>query len=80
MTGVPQGELTVARICAILHLGRAGYYRHFRASAPRQEETSVRDAIQRIALKNRFYGLEARARAAGCQAVPRPDCGLAALH
>jgi putative transposase len=54
MTGVPQGELTVARLCAISHLGRAGYYRHFRASAPRQEETSVRDAIQRIALKNRF--------------------------
>jgi putative transposase len=56
MTGVPQGELTVARLCAISHLGRASYYRHFRASAPRQEETSVRDAIQRIALKNRFYG------------------------
>jgi hypothetical protein len=56
MTGVPQGELTVARLCAISHLGRADYYRHFRASAPRQEETSVRDAIQRIALKNRFYG------------------------
>jgi transposase len=49
MTGVPQGELTVARL-------RAGYYRHFRASAPRQEETSVCDAIQRIALKSRFYG------------------------
>jgi len=56
MTGVPQGELTVARLCALSHLGRAGYYRHFRASAPRQEETSVRDAIQCIALKNRFYG------------------------
>src|SRR5215472_18316913 len=56
MTGVPQGELTVARLCALSHLGRAVYYRQFRASAPRQEETSVRDAIQRIALKNRFYG------------------------
>jgi len=40
MTGVPQSELTVARLCALSHLGRAGYYRHFRASAPRQEETT----------------------------------------
>ena len=55
-TPVPQGELTVARLCALAHLSRAGYYRSFRASAPRQEETCVRDAIQRIALKNRFYG------------------------
>lgn len=43
-------------MCALAHVSRAGYYRSFRASAPRQEETSVRDAIQRIALKNRFYG------------------------
>jgi transposase InsO family protein len=55
-TPVPQGDLTVARMCALAHLNRAGYYRSFRASAPRQEETCVRDAIQRIALKNRFYG------------------------
>ena len=55
-TPVPQGEFTVARMCALAHLNRAGYYRSFRASAPRQEETCVRDAIQRIALKNRFYG------------------------
>jgi putative transposase len=57
MTGpLPQGELTVARMCALTGLSRASYYRHWRASAPRQEETSVRDAIQKIALKNRFYG------------------------
>jgi len=31
---------------------RAGYYRHWKASAPRQEETAVRDAIQRVALEN----------------------------
>ncbi len=55
-TPVQQGELTVARLCALAHLSRAGYYRSFRASAPRQEEMCVRDAIQRIALKNRFYG------------------------
>jgi putative transposase len=52
----PQGELTVARMCTLASLSRASYYRHWQASAPRQEETAVRDAIQRIALKNRHYG------------------------
>jgi putative transposase len=52
----PQGELTVERMCALAGVNRAGYYRQWRASAPRQEETEVRDAIQRIALENRRYG------------------------
>ena len=52
----PQGELTVERMCALAGVSRAGYYRHWRASAPRQEETAVRDAIQRVALANRHYG------------------------
>ncbi len=52
----PQGELTVERMCALAGVSRAGYYRHWRASAPRQEETAVRDAIQRVALANRRYG------------------------
>jgi putative transposase len=44
-------------MCALAGVSRAGYYRHFQASAPRQEEACVRDAIQRIALANRFsYG------------------------
>jgi len=53
---LPQGDLTVSRMCALTGLSRASYYRHWRASAPREEETSVRDAIQCIALQNRFYG------------------------
>jgi transposase InsO family protein len=48
--------LTVERMCAVAGVSRAGYYRHWRASAPRQEETGVRDAIQRAALANRRYG------------------------
>lgn len=52
----PQGELTVERMCALTGVNRAGYYRHWRRSVPRQEETAVRDAIQRIALSNRRYG------------------------
>ena len=52
----PQGELTVERMCVSARVNRAGYYRQWRASAPRQEETAVRDAIQRVALGNRRYG------------------------
>ena len=52
----PQGDLTVERMCALSGVNRAGYYRHWKRSAPRQEETAVRDLIQQVALKNRFYG------------------------
>jgi len=51
----PQG-MPVERMCALARVSRAGYYRHFQASAPRQEETGVRDAVQRAALENRYYG------------------------
>ncbi len=53
---LPQGELAIARMCILAGVSRAGYYRHWSASAPRQEETAVRDAIQRIAVANRWYG------------------------
>jgi putative transposase len=53
---LPQGELTVERMCALAGVSRAGYYRHWGASAPRAEETGVRDAIQRLALLNKHYG------------------------
>ena len=56
MTPRPQGTLTVDRMCRLAGVSRAGYYRHWQASTPRQEETAVRDAIQRIALANRRYG------------------------
>jgi transposase InsO family protein len=48
--------LTVERMCGLAGINRAGFYRHWQASAPRQEETEVRDAIQRVALANRRYG------------------------
>jgi putative transposase len=53
---LPQGELTVERMCALAGVSRAGYYRHWAVSAPHQEETAVRDAIQRLALAHRHYG------------------------
>lgn len=51
-----QGGLTVERMCVLAGVSRAGYYRHLAASAPRAEETGVRDAIQRLALAHRHYG------------------------
>jgi putative transposase len=53
---LPQGELTIERLCTLAGVSRAGYYRHWGASAPRQEETGVRDAIQRLALVHPHYG------------------------
>ena len=44
------------RMCALLEVSRAGYYRHWRSSAPRLEESELRDAIQRLALSHRHYG------------------------
>src|SRR5712672_4398959 len=52
----PQGELSIEQMCILARVSRAGYYRRWKASMPRQEETAVRDAIQRIVLANRRYG------------------------
>lgn len=51
-----QGHMTVERMCALAGVSRAGYYRAWQASAPREEATALRDAIQRIAVTNRRYG------------------------
>ena len=52
----PQGELTVERMCALARVNRAGYYRHWKACAPREEQTAARDAVQRTALAHPRYG------------------------
>jgi len=51
-----QGGLGIERMCWLSGVSRAGYYRHWRASAPREEETELRDAVQRAVLANRRYG------------------------
>jgi putative transposase len=56
MSRYPQGDLTIEALCMLAGVSRAGYYRHWERSAPRQEATAVRDAIQRAALANRRYG------------------------
>jgi putative transposase len=49
-------EVSIEAACGAAQVSRAGYYRHFDEHAPRQAETELRDRIQRVALKNRFYG------------------------
>jgi putative transposase len=53
---LPQGELTIERMCVLAQVSRAGYYRHFVASAPRQAETALRAEMQRVSVANRRYG------------------------
>ena len=43
-------------MCEIAGVSRAGYYRAWQASAPRAEQTALRDTIQRLALAHRHYG------------------------
>jgi putative transposase len=43
-------------MCALAGVSRAGYYRHWQASRPRQEETALRDRLQCLALEKRHYG------------------------
>jgi putative transposase len=52
-SSVPQGSsTTIERLCRQAKVSRAGYYRFWRTSAPRVHDTTVRDAIQRLALAN----------------------------
>jgi len=46
----------VERMCELSGVSRAGFYRHWEASAPRQADTSVRDTVQQIVVAKRFYG------------------------
>ena len=54
-SSVPQGQVTIERLCRLARVSRAGYYRLWQASAPRQHDTAVRDAIQRVVLANGRY-------------------------
>jgi len=51
-----EGVLDVSRACELARVSRAGLYREYAEHEPRQEELELRDAIQKIALQNRFYG------------------------
>jgi putative transposase len=49
---VSQGSLKIERLCRVAGVSRPGYYRFWQSSAPRAHDTTVRSAIQRLALAN----------------------------
>jgi putative transposase len=51
-----EGSLSMGRACDLARVSRAGFYRSYDEHEPRQADMTLRDAIQRIALENRFYG------------------------
>jgi putative transposase len=60
MSPHPQGnlsvEFSVERLCNLAGVSRAGYYREWAISSPREEDSAVRDLVQRAAIANRRYG------------------------
>ncbi len=52
----PARAWSVERMCALAGVSRAAYYRRWGQSSPLQEETELRDVIQRLALADRHYG------------------------
>ena len=50
------GGLTIGEMCESSAVSRASYYRNWRKQEPKQEQTALRDAIQRLALKDRHCG------------------------
>jgi putative transposase len=60
MTG-PQGlgsEVSIEWLCRLAEVSRAVFYRRWQESAPRVEETALRDRVQRLCLRkeHRHYG------------------------
>jgi len=51
-----QGSPPIDHLCALGHVSRAGFYRFGEVREPERAEADVRDKVQAIALKNRFYG------------------------
>ncbi len=54
--GGPGAAPAVERMCGLAGVSRGAYYRGWGRSAPGREETVLRDAIQRLALAQRWYG------------------------
>jgi transposase InsO family protein len=48
--------LTILEMCQATGVSRASYYRSWRKREPKQEEVALRDAIQRLALRDRHCG------------------------
>ena len=50
------GGNDIQRLCQLGQVSRASYYRHLGGRPSKRDDTDMRDAIQRIAIKNRHYG------------------------
>jgi putative transposase len=50
------GGLSIRQMCEATAVSRASFYRSWRTKEPKREELAVRDAIQRLALKDRHCG------------------------
>jgi putative transposase len=50
MTRLQGSGMEVERLCALMGVSRASYYRHWLAKAPKQIETELRDLVQRLSL------------------------------
>ena len=48
-----QGSMTVERMCELVRVSRASFYRSLKEQRPAEEETEVRSTIQQIALEHR---------------------------
>jgi transposase InsO family protein len=51
-----QGGLSIRELCETAQVSRASYYRSWRRSEPKEEENGLRDAVQRLAMKDRHCG------------------------
>lgn len=51
-----QGSLNIRELCELAGVSRASYYRNWKTRELKQEEVALRDAIQRLAMKDRHYG------------------------
>jgi len=54
-----QGGLSIERMCQLTQVSRAGFYRYLDCRAPKEEDMTVRSAVQEIALKHgRYYAMD----------------------
>jgi putative transposase len=51
-----QGGLNIFEMCQLAGVSRASYYRSWQNQQPEEEEVALRDQLQRLALKYRYYG------------------------
>jgi transposase InsO family protein len=51
-----QGSLNIRELCVSAQVSRASYYRNWKQREPKEEQMALRDAIQRLAVKDRHCG------------------------